>query len=105
MTGRRVLNVMIDIAPHLTLSEHGTAVVFGADAQYGCQQQSQKRKSSHSVYSFLVLIDVAKLQLFSKPPKETAKFRLDIFKEVNEIMNGRENFASGRENFVNGREN
>ncbi len=42
---------------------------------------------------------------FLNRQKKRLNFRLYIFKEVNENVNGCENFASGRENFVNGREN
>ena len=42
---------------------------------------------------------------FLNRQKKRLKFRLYIFKEVNENVNGRENFVNGRENFVNGREN
>ena len=42
---------------------------------------------------------------FGKRQKKRLNFRLCIFKDINENVNGRENNASGRENFVNGREN
>ena len=42
---------------------------------------------------------------FLNRQKKWLNFRLYIFKDINENVNGRENFASGRENFVNGREN